>query len=142
MNKNTPIVVPEKGLAIIEKTASLLAITNRILANPISSLPANQQKIKTALRLGYTGEINSVSFSPGGRTIVSGSGDRTIRLWDVRSGEELQQSEGHTGWVTSVSFSPDGHTIVSASKDKTVRIWDVRNSEELQRFEGHTRGIM
>ena len=82
----------------------------------------------------------SVSFSPDGKTIVSGSWDRTIRLWDVETGNLLKTLEGHTDWITSTTFSLDGRTVVSGSSDKTVRLWDVETGNLLKTLEGHRRG--
>ncbi len=62
---------------------------------------------------GHTDSVGSVSFSPDGNTIVSGSYDKTIRLWDPNTGRLIRTFTGHTGQVLSVSFSPDGNTIVS-----------------------------
>ena len=54
--------------------------------------------------------------------IVSGSYDKSVRVWDASTGAELQQLNGHTGWVNSVAFSHDGFRIVSGSDDKSVRV--------------------
>ena len=59
--------------------------------------------------------VNSVSFSPDGRTLASGSYDDTIRLWEVSTGRHLRTLTGHTSLVFSVSFSPDGQTLASGS---------------------------
>jgi WD40 repeat protein len=55
-----------------------------------------------------------VAFSPDGKTVVSGSDDRTVRLWDVASGAETAKLEGHSDWVNCVAFSPDGKTLFPA----------------------------
>ena len=90
----------------------------------------------TKVLSGHTRSAQSVSFSPDGRTLASGSFDNTIRLWDVVSGKELQQLSGHTGSVQAVSFSPDGRTLASGSSDKTIRLWEVSSGKELRQMLG------
>ena len=79
---------------------------------------------------GHSDYVNSVSFSPDGLTLASGSLDNTVRLWDVASGEEKTKLEGHSDYVNSVSFSPDGLALASGSFDNTVRVWDVASGME------------
>ncbi|MDY6901159.1 MAG: hypothetical protein SWZ49_24215 [Cyanobacteriota bacterium] len=55
--------------------------------------------------------------------IVSCSRDKTIRIWDLYTGECIRILEGHTDWVYCIAISPDGKTLVSCSRDKTVKIW-------------------
>ena len=64
-----------------------------------------------------------MSFSPDGQTLASGSWDRTVRLWDVRTGDLIRTLTGHTSFVYSVSFSPEGQTLASGSSDGTVLLW-------------------
>jgi len=61
--------------------------------------------------------VSSVSYSPDGKTLVSGSADNTVKLWDVATGKEIKTLSGHQAYVSSVSFSPDGKTLVSGSGD-------------------------
>ncbi|MEH1998927.1 MAG: hypothetical protein V7L00_09300 [Nostoc sp.] len=73
-------------------------------------------------------KVYDVSFSPDGKLLASGSGDGTVKLWDVAIGKELNTLKGHSGRIYSVSFSPDGKTIASASADKTIKLWSLDGS--------------
>ena len=66
-----------------------------------------------------------MSFSPDGKRIVSGSFDKTRKVWDAQTGQETLTLKGHEGGVWSVSFSPDGKRIVSGSRDNTLKVWDI-----------------
>jgi WD40 repeat protein len=75
---------------------------------------------------GHTDCVKSVAFSPDGQHIVSGSDDRTIRVWNAMTGETAAgRFAGHTSRVNSVAFSPDGQHIVSGSLDGTIRALNI-----------------
>ena len=93
-------------------------------------------ELRARLR-GHPRPVTSVTFSPDGRWLASGSDDETVRLWEVASGKELKRFEGHGGGVESVAFSPDGRWLASGSDDRAVRLWEVASGKELERFEGH-----
>ncbi len=81
-----------------------------------------------------------VAFSPTGTLIAAGGTDRTVRLWDVATGQPRGGPlGGHTEAVTGVAFSPDGKLLASASSDHTVRLWDVATGNPHgQPLLGHT----
>jgi WD40 repeat protein len=60
-----------------------------------------------------------------GRILASGSNDKTIKLWDLQTEQEIVTLSGHESYVKSVAFSPNGKTLVSGGYDKTVKVWQV-----------------
>ncbi|CAE6507029.1 unnamed protein product, partial [Rhizoctonia solani] len=81
---------------------------------------------------GHTNAVKSVAFSPEGNLVISGSLDRTIRIWNAHRpypiGDPLK---GHSNSIFSVSYSPLGNIIASASNDSTIRLWDVNTHQQL-----------
>jgi WD40 repeat protein len=76
-------------------------------------------------------------MSGDGRHIVSGSGDRTVAVWDLQTGARLHELTGHQGVVNSVAMSGDGRYIVSGSFDGTVAVWDLQTGARLHQLTGH-----
>jgi WD40 repeat protein len=74
---------------------------------------------------------------------VSGSSDKTIRLWDAETGDAITKPlKGHTNKVNSVAFSPDGFRIVSGSLDSTIRLWDADTGEAISKpLRGHSSSV-
>ena len=82
--------------------------------------------------------VRSVCFSADGDLLVSGSGDKTLKIWSKGSSGTFECKStltGHTGWVTQVEFI-DADTVVSSSNDGTTRAWDVATGTQKAEFEG------
>jgi eukaryotic-like serine/threonine-protein kinase len=79
---------------------------------------------------GHTADVYAVAFSADGKTAVSASGDRTLRVWNVAAGTS-EVLRGHEDDVVAVAISPDGKTVASAGLDRSVRVWDVAKKTSL-----------
>jgi len=85
-------------------------------------------------QFNHGGPVYAVAISRDGRTIVSGSNDRTVRIWDVTTGQQRAQLSGHGAAVHAVALSPDESLIVSSSADQTVRLWDIVGAKQLKQL--------
>jgi hypothetical protein len=90
---------------------------------------------------GHAGPVNPVAFSPDGRYCLSGSFDKTLKLWELSTGDCLRTFKGHTSGVLSVAISPDGRYCLSGSRDKTIKLWEFSTGDCLRTFEGHTNDV-
>ncbi|KAF8712430.1 hypothetical protein AX14_013105 [Amanita brunnescens Koide BX004] len=92
---------------------------------------------------GHDAEVSSIALSPDGSKIISGSEDKTIRVWDAGTGVEILPAlRGHDDAIFSVAISPDGSKIISGSEDMTIRVWDASTGiEMLPLLRGHDESI-
>jgi ribosome assembly protein 4 len=101
----------------------------------------------SATMSGHDEAILVASFSPEGDKLVSGSGDSTVRFWDLNTQTPLpqfsgDQGYGHTSWVLCLSWSPCGKYVASGGMDNRVQIWDGETGQPLHKaFLGHTKWI-
>jgi WD40 repeat protein len=91
---------------------------------------------------GHTSGLSAVSWSPDGSRVVTGSEDKTAKVWDVKTGAEGLTLNGHTGEVSAVSWSPDGSRVLTGSLDKTAKVWDAKTGAEVLTLRGHTREVL
>ena len=96
---------------------------------------------ETYILKGHTDAITSTVFSPDCSRIVSGSRDKSVKVWDVVSRQEVFTLSGHDGAVNSVAFTPDGKWIVSGSSDNSLKLWDATTGKEIRTLKGHAKGV-
>jgi WD40 repeat protein len=100
----------------------------------LTSLAAQNPEL--VLQVGHMGDVNTISFSPGGNYILTASEDKTAKIWDVKSGKLFRTLNGHSRRVFSAMFSPDGKSVGTISEDKTAKIWDVETGQIINSIEG------
>jgi WD40 repeat protein len=105
-----------------------------------ASLPSLKAQAPPPLE-GHAGAVSSVAYSPDGQLLVSGSFDRSIKVWNAATGVELRTLNGHVGQVMTVAVSPSGRQFASGSRDNTVKLWDLFRPEPLQQLVGHTQEV-
>jgi WD40 repeat protein len=144
----------EPKLGIPEVKGETLALEFRAVDTKDFASPANQglllvfaNKDSYARRevrrfTGHESWVSSIAVTPDGKYVVSGSVDKTVRLWDLATGKEVLRFTGHADWVWSVAVTPDGKYVVSGSGDKTVRLWDLATGKEVRRLTGHEEPVM
>ncbi|CAE6497094.1 unnamed protein product [Rhizoctonia solani] len=150
--EHTPLLITAEGTAITRRLYTLMATWNfdtdinsptyspdgtliavgvgcevLLLAEPTTGSQQQPSRL-----IGHSDAVLSAHFSPDGTRVVSGSLDKSIRVWDIKSGEiVLGPIQGHTGNVHCVAFSPNGASIASGSLDETIRLWDSCTGEPL-----------
>jgi WD40 repeat protein len=71
-----------------------------------------------------------------GTRVISGSLDKTVKVWNLETGEEPLTLTGHSDWVRAVAVTADGTRVISGSLDKTVKVWNLETGEEIATFSG------
>uniref|UniRef100_A0A3Q3N111 Notchless protein homolog 1 n=1 Tax=Mastacembelus armatus TaxID=205130 RepID=A0A3Q3N111_9TELE len=96
----------------------------------------------TSTLQGHTEAVISVAFSPTGKYLASGSGDTTVRFWDLTTETPHHTARGHSHWVLSIAWSPDGKKLASGCKNSQICLWDpVKGTQMGKTLTGHTKWI-
>ncbi|EPB92633.1 F-box and WD-40 domain-containing protein CDC4 [Mucor circinelloides 1006PhL] len=86
--------------------------------------------------IGHRQSVRAIAAH--GNTLVSGSYDNTVRVWNIQSGRLVHLMEGHTQKVYSVVIDAERNRCMSGSMDTSIRIWDLETGECIKKLEGHT----
>jgi WD40 repeat protein len=111
------------------------------IATPTSVSRSVATPLGTTLNIyhGHAASVGAVAWSlPDGQRIASGSGDRTVQVWDATSGGNVLTYRGHSGSVQSLTWSPDGTRIASGGDDQTVQVWDAASGNPIYTYSGHS----
>jgi len=100
---------------------------------PDDSLAVLERKLE-----GHTHWVTSVAVSPDGKWLASGAHDKTVKIWDIETGNCQATLEGHDDYVNSVAFMPDGKRLLSSSDDSTIRIWEFPSGRLERVLNGHS----
>ncbi|MFC1878751.1 AAA family ATPase [Chloroflexota bacterium] len=136
----TAVVVTPDGQHIIsgsrDHTLKVWNISAALNAGIVRENELCSEKVRTLK--GHTDEITAVEVTPDGKLVISGSYDKSLKVWDVATGREQRTLQGHKSGVTAVEVTPDGSHVISGSRVGTLKIWDVANIRKVHTLHGHT----
>ncbi len=149
-NLNRPTVEPDPQASVLDvpiappsdqPVAPVIPLTPRPPAPP-SPDPKPLQVWSCRYNLtGHEGWVSAVAISPDASLLASGSFDKTIRIWDLKTGELIRTLTGHAASVVSLDISPDGQTLVSGSFDRTLKLWHIGSGDLIHTFTGHLDSV-
>ena len=128
--------VPPTGFELLLEIMDLFDYTNdpKLMRTIKNNIPEDYSYSNFTEE--FVNELNKIE-----RTIISGSADKTIRMWDIETGQCLRTFSGHTNWVNSVALFSDNSKMVYGSHDKTIKLWDIETGQCQRTFSGHTKWI-
>lgn len=128
---------PPHNIAAGNSTLSDSFLTTSL---PPRSAPVTWRQIN--ILKGHSRYVNTVALSFLGNLLASGSSDKTIKLWQLDTGQNLATFRGHSDDVNSLAFSPDGQYLASGSLDRTIKLWQVSTGKLLGTFAGHSDSVL
>src|SRR5262249_41875355 len=129
--------------------ALMIGLLGPVCGLPFGNPAVGGEKVKDAVpgevrRFDLPKEeiVYSVAFSPDGRTVIAGTAEGRVWLWDVEKGQarrKLKVTSGGllTGGVLSTAFSPDGKRILLGCADSTIRVWEIKTGKQIRTLKGH-----
>jgi WD40 repeat protein len=91
---------------------------------------------------GHSHWVRAVAVTADGKRVISGSSDKTVKVWNLETGEEQLTLSGHSDSVQAVAVTADGKRVISGSSDKTVKVWNLETGEEQLTLSGHSSYVL
>lgn len=107
--------------------------------NAVMAWQANGDHAQFVMR--HDAPVTSIAVSPDDTMALTGSYDKTARLWSLKTGQAIRRFDGHVDRVLGVAFSPDGKLAATAGADATVRLWEVSTGRQLRLYDGHIGSV-
>jgi WD40 repeat protein len=126
-------------IASLLKDARALVGKPALLPKSASLTPPGSSQLLTID--AHSRAVTALAVLPGGEHVLSSARDKTIRLWELATGDEVRSFTGHEDWVTCLTIAPDGRTAISGSDDRTIRHWDLGSGRQMLRISGHDRAV-
>ncbi|PSB25966.1 protein kinase domain-containing protein [Stenomitos frigidus] len=119
-------------------TTSPVALETTAPVTQLSGLQAAASWVCTQTLTDHSSWVRSVVIHPDATSIASGSGDRTIKIWDLATGALLRTLSANAGWVRAIAVSADGQTLANCNNDRRLVLWHWETGERLQTLDGHS----
>ncbi|KAF8841629.1 WD40 repeat-like protein [Paxillus ammoniavirescens] len=137
-----PLAMPSVDMHTSSRSLKSVHIPSPVssASSQSTSLENTSHRVPVQVFEGHKRRVTCVCFYPDEGKLVSGSADRTLRIWDRETGA-VKVLGGHTDWVREVDVSRDGKMVVSGSDDKTVRIWEEGSKDATHVLQGHNNSV-
>ncbi|TAE54984.1 MAG: WD40 repeat domain-containing protein [Nostocales cyanobacterium] len=129
----------EKLRVILQRYRAAYNNELKTLASVQTERPKNWRCVNTLY--GHSNYVFAVAVNPQGKTFISGSADKTVKVWDIETGENLNTFTGHSNFVCAVAYSHDGSVVSSGSYDKTFKLWHDSQSKTFIEHSGCVTSI-
>lgn len=90
---------------------------------------------------GHSYWVTAVAVAQNGKRVISASGDRTLKVWDVETGQVLRTFDGHSEWINAVAVTADGQLAISGSQDGVLKVWNTETGQVLHTIKGHSEPV-
>ncbi|KAL6771834.1 hypothetical protein ACKKBG_A27985 [Auxenochlorella protothecoides x Auxenochlorella symbiontica] len=129
-------VVQELGAHLLHNKTSIERVL-RVVYQPQALFRVRPVARCSASMAGHGDAVLSVNFSPNGRHLASGSGDTTVRFWDLNTQTPRFTGQAHKSWVLVVAWSPDAKLVASGDRSGEIFLWDPTTGKAVGQCKGH-----